>query len=79
MSGDRTLFYFSQNAPQFVADIVDVGFDDLPELARKIQGLRAEIDQVESKAQAIADEQAERMAEPPDAGWIETFNARSAS
>jgi hypothetical protein len=75
VSGDRTLFYFSENAPQFVADIVDVGFDDLPELARKIQGLREEIDTVEAKARAIADEQAEHMNEPYDSGWVADFNA----
>ena len=61
VSGDRTLHYFHVNARQFVADIVAVGFEDLEELNRKIQGLRAEIDQLELRACAIAGERADRI------------------
>lgn len=59
---DRSLYYFHENARQFIADIAAVGFDDLEELARKISGLRAEIDQLELRACAIAGEQADRVA-----------------
>lgn len=62
MSGDRTLVMFRANALAFVAEIVDTGFDDLPELARKIEGLRNEIDQLEVKACVIAGEQVDRIA-----------------
>ena len=53
---------FRDNALDFIAEICDVGFDDLPELARKLQSLRAEIDQLEVRACAIAGERADRIA-----------------
>jgi len=62
MSGDRSLMIFRDNALQFIADVCDVGFDDLPELARKLQGLRAEIDQLEYRACSIATSAADRIA-----------------
>lgn len=62
MSGDRSLTIFYTNALMFIGEILDVGMDDLPELARKIQGLRNEIDQLEFRACAIAGEQADRRA-----------------
>lgn len=57
MTRDRSLMIFRDNALDFIADVCDVGFEDLPELARKLQGLRAEIDQLELRACAIAGEQ----------------------
>lgn len=75
VTGDRTLATFHENARQLIADIADIGFDDLPELARKLAGLREEIDTVERKAEAIGNEQAERMDEAADAGWVAGFNA----
>lgn len=75
ISNDRSLMAFHENALQFIADILDCGFDDLPELALKVQGLRNEIDQLEVRACAIAGEQAERMTEPHDSGWVAQYNA----
>ena len=74
MTNDRALMIFRDNALQFIADVCDTAFDDLPELNRKLQGLRNEIDQLEVRACAIAGEQAERMTEPPDIGWLVDFN-----
>jgi hypothetical protein len=65
---------FRDNSLQFIADAIDVGFDDLPELGRKLQGLRNEIDQLEVRACAIAGEQAERMTEPYGNSWLVDFN-----
>jgi hypothetical protein len=74
MTNDRALVSFRDNSLQFIADVCDIGFDDLEELNRKLQGLRNEIDQLEVRACAIAGEQAERMAEPYDQGWLVDFN-----
>lgn len=77
VSNDRSLMAFQANALEFIDEIVTkVGFDDLEELARKIQGLRAEIDQLEVRACAIAGEQAERMNEPYGCEWVSAFNGR---
>lgn len=53
---------FRDNALQYIADVCDIGFDDLPELNRKLQGLRCEIDQLEVRACAIAGEEMDRVA-----------------
>lgn len=76
MNGDRTLMAFHGNALQYLRDILDNGFDDLPELSRKLAGLREEIDTLEQKACQIAGEQAERCAEPMfDDSFVASFNA----
>jgi hypothetical protein len=56
ISDDRMLVMFRNNVLGFLSDICDSGFDDLPELAGRLAGMRAEIDQLEERALFIARE-----------------------
>jgi hypothetical protein len=74
IGGDRALMEFRDSILNLLGEICDIGFDDLPELLLKLDGMRAECNQVQARAEQVADEQAERMAEPNDAGWVPGFN-----
>jgi hypothetical protein len=74
--GHLALMRFYIDVRTLAGEAVDCGFDDLPELRLKLDGIVAACSEVLVRAERIQDAQAERMTEPPDSGWVHDWNGR---